>query len=151
MTLDVVVEDAGWHALVPELDRLVADAARLVLPPDKAGHSVNLLFADDATLHQLNRDFRHQDKPTNVLSFPGGPMPDGERPHLGDIAFARETITREAALQGKTPAAHTSHLIIHGLLHLLGFDHETEAEADIMEAREIALLAQLGYANPYQS
>lgn len=150
MALDLVMADEGWTGLIPELDELAAAAARITLPAEGADHSVTLLFADDATLRQLNHDFRGKDQPTNVLSFPGGPVPGGEVPHLGDIALARETITREAAEQGKTVTAHTLHLVIHGLLHLLGFDHETEAEAATMEAREIALLAQLGYANPYE-
>ena len=149
MTADIVLEDEGWLGLVPDLEALVAEAASAAVAAPLKAHSVTLLFADDATLRQLNHDFRGKDRPTNVLSFPGGPVPPGEVPHLGDLALARETVAHEASAQGKTVRAHTLHLVIHGLLHLQGFDHETEAEAEAMEAREIALMAQLGYGNPY--
>ena len=149
MTPDIVLEDEGWLGLVPDLETLVAEAASAAVAASLKAHSVTLLFADDATLRQLNHDFRGKDRPTNVLSFPGGPVPPGEVPHLGDLALARETVAHEASAQGKTVRAHTLHLVIHGLLHLQGFDHETEAEAEAMEAREIALMAQLGYGNPY--
>lgn len=93
---------------------------------------------------QLNRDFRQQDKPTNVLSFPFD-----EPDYLGDLALCHEIIAAEAEAQGKTLLAHYQHMTLHGILHLLGYDHETEAEAVEMEALEIKLLAQLGVKDPY--
>jgi probable rRNA maturation factor len=104
-----------------------------------------VLLADDAALRALNRDWRGKDKPTNVLSFPapqGGEM-------LGDIALAAETVAAEAQAQGKPFAAHMAHLLAHGFLHLLGYDHEIEAEAEAMEARERAILVSLGLPDPY--
>ncbi|TIX40762.1 MAG: rRNA maturation RNase YbeY, partial [Mesorhizobium sp.] len=99
----------------------------------------------------LNVGWRGKDKPTNVLSFPafpfarGGPLP----PMLGDIVLAAETVVREAALEHKPLENHISHLVIHGLLHLLGYDHETDAEAELMEATERAALARLAIPDPY--
>lgn len=104
---------------------------------------VTIVLATDAFVRKLNRDFRGKDKPTNVLSFPGV----GD--YLGDIILARQTIEREAKTQGKTPRDHTIHLIIHGLLHLLGYDHERPKQAQNMEALEIKILKKLGINNPY--
>ena len=102
------------------------------------------MLSDDAQVRVLNRDYRNKDKATNVLSFPqSGPL-------LGDIILARETIAREAREKGATFEAHLTHLILHGWLHLQGFDHQTDAEATEMEAIEIAALARLGIDNPYQ-
>lgn len=112
---------------------------------------LSLVFTDDAHIRSLNAGWRDKDKPTNVLSFPafpvkvGGPLP----PMLGDIILASETISREAALEEKPFDHHLTHLIIHGLLHLLGYDHETEAEAEEMEAVERRALARLAIPDPY--
>ncbi|NIA72158.1 rRNA maturation RNase YbeY [Pelagibius litoralis] len=127
---------------------------------------VSLLFADDAAVAALNQGYRGRSGPTNVLSFPnmdGNDPPPSEplpsalpgdpapRPRLlGDIVLARQTVLREAAEQDKTPQAHIMHLLIHGFLHLLGYDHENEAEAEEMEALEIAILADLDVADPYR-
>ncbi len=127
-------------------------AAGLAAPPvsPMPGAELSILLTGDAGMRALNRDWRGQDKPTNVLSFPAAP-PDriAASPALGDIALAYETLAREASEQGKTFDAHLAHLVIHGLYHLLGDDHETDAEAEAMEARETAALARLGLANPY--
>lgn len=113
-----------------------------------------LVLADDRLVRSLNRDYRGQDKPTNVLSFAGldetaetaadAPM------LLGDVVLARETISREAGAQGKTVAEHLTHLVVHGVLHLLGYDHETAPKAARMESLERAIMADLGIADPYR-
>lgn len=118
---------------------------------------VSVVFADDARVHGLNRDYRAKDKPTNVLSFPqwdadaiddAAALP-GMDVLLGDIILARETCVREAAEKGIAIAAHATHLIVHGTLHLLGHDHLDDPTASAMEALEVKALASLGIANPY--
>lgn len=105
---------------------------------------LSIVLADDKFVRELNHQYRGKDKATNVLSFPG----EGEE--LGDIILAFETIKDEAKQQGKDFSAHTAHMIIHGIFHLLGFDHEEDAAADKMEAKEIAIMKKLGFANPYE-
>lgn len=112
---------------------------------------VSLVLADDAMVRDLNRDWRGKDKPTNVLSFPAEddfPMPKAPR-LLGDIVLAQETVAREALEQCKSFDHHLSHLVLHGLLHLLGYDHMEEREAEEMEALEIELLAAMDIPDPY--
>ena len=107
--------------------------------------SLTVALSDDKRVQALNRRDRQQDKPTNVLSYPSG-----ERDFLGDVVLARQTVWREAKSQGKTPADHLAHLVVHGTLHLMGYDHETsEADAERMEALERRILAKLGIADPY--
>lgn len=113
---------------------------------------VTIRFTDNAEITQLNREYRGKDKPTNVLSFPFE-VPDflaEEVSTLGDIIIAMPVIETEAAEQGKSIEAHLAHMTIHGTLHLLGFDHLTDEEAEEMEALEIEILAQLGIENPYK-
>ena len=114
---------------------------------------ISLVFTDDAEQRVLNRDWRGKDRPTNVLSFPNmdddGPAVPGLPRLLGDVVLARETVAREAGEQGKTLADHTTHLLVHGTLHLLGYDHETAADAAEMEALERDVLKGLGVADPY--
>lgn len=127
----------------------LADAAPLV--------EVAVRLTDDAEVHALNRDFRGKDKPTNVLSFPQvqadlldtlSNSDDGEI-LLGDIVLARETCAREAEEKGISIPDHATHLIVHGTLHLVGYDHMDDASAQAMEALEVKALASLGIANPY--
>ena len=114
------------------------------------------VFGDDALVQGLNRDFRQKDRPTNVLSFALTDGEDaaaargpGEPVMLGDVVLAYETVTREAREQSKSPRDHTLHLVVHGVLHLMGYDHGTEADARVMERMEQRVLADLGIADPY--
>jgi probable rRNA maturation factor len=107
---------------------------------------VSIVLADDPFVQELNKTYRGKDKPTNVLSFP-----QDEDAHLGDIVMAYETIAREAEEQNKDFDDHVTHMIVHGTLHLLGFDHEEDDEAEEMESLEIKVLAALGLQNPYES
>ncbi len=145
-----------WRALgdIAVLRQRAADAvqAALAVAPVQpcGGAELSLLLTDDKRIRIVNRDWRGFDKATNVLSFPAAP-PDriASSPVLGDIVVAYETVAREAQAESKTLADHFSHLVIHGLLHLLGEDHETEAQAQRMEGLEVAALARLGITDPY--
>jgi probable rRNA maturation factor len=110
----------------------------------EGGPFVSILLADDARLKSLNRDFRGKNKPTNVLSFPSA-----QPGYLGDVAMAYRTVAHEARVQGKRFAHHAAHLALHGVLHLLGYDHLEKCEASAMESLEIEQLAKLGIASPY--
>ncbi len=142
--IEVEIEDDAWSEAMPEVAAVVERAALLALG-DIQGDVV-ILLADDAHVQQINAQFRDRDRPTNVLSFPA---PDSARPHLGDLILAHGVCAAEAAQQGKSLWDHLSHLTIHGVLHLLGHDHEVEDEAEAMEAEERRLLASLGIADPY--
>jgi probable rRNA maturation factor len=148
VAVDVLVEDPRWEAL-GDLDALAARAVARDAPGRPL--ELSLMLADDAALKALNRDWRDKDRPTNVLSFPAPPQVGMPGPrHLGDIAMAYETLAREAEQDGKSLTAHALHLIVHGTLHLVGYDHEEEAEAETMEGLEIEALARLGVGNPYR-
>ena len=141
-TLDITVQAKGW-ADCAALAEVAVKAAAAQLEAPREGE-LSIVLSDDAQVRVLNRTYRQKDTPTNVLSFPQtGPL-------LGDIILARETLAREATEKGASFEAHLTHLIIHGWLHLQGFDHQTEAEAEQMEAVEIAALRTLGIDNPYQ-
>ncbi len=149
--IDVEIEDAAWTVALPDaeaLTRAAAEAALAKAPPARAGGPANLtvLLTDDGAVRELNARFRKQDKPTNVLSFPAPPNPED---HLGDVALAYGVCAREAAEQGKPVAQHLQHLVAHGVLHLLGYDHEDDAEAEAMENLERIVLAGLGIPDPY--
>jgi probable rRNA maturation factor len=146
--IEIEVEADAWLRDLPDAVGRVRAAAEAALKAANAepDSEVTVLLTDDAEVKVLNADFRGKDKPTNVLSFPA---PAFARPHLGDVALAHETCAREAAEQGKPLAAHLSHLVAHGVLHLVGWDHQTEAEAEAMEGLERTLLAGLGIPDPY--
>jgi len=155
-TIAVSLHDAAWLDDCVDLEERARAAVAATLRRLDIDHplEVSLLFSDDAEQRGLNRDWSNKDKPTNVLSFPN--MDDDAwqtspgRPHLlGDVVLARETVTREAAEQGKAVVDHALHLVVHGTLHLLGYDHEDAAEAAEMEGLERAILADLGIADPY--
>ena len=145
----LVVEAPEWRkgaaGLLPQLRRAARLAWSRASKKGSARNSFTILLADDAKLKSLNLDFRGKDNPTNVLSFPA----QGTGSYLGDIAVAFGVTDREAKEAGKPFAAHATHLVVHGVLHLLGYDHERAGEARIMEQLEIAILAELGIANPY--
>jgi probable rRNA maturation factor len=141
--IDIEVEDPAWSAALPEPEAVVLPAAEAAL--DARG-GVTILLTDDDSVAALNERFRGKAGPTNVLSFPA---PDNPEDHLGDIALAYGVCAREAAEQGKPLVHHLQHLVAHGVLHLLGYDHLTEAEAEEMEALERRILAGLGVPDPY--
>lgn len=153
LEIDVSVESDSWSA-VADLEALAsraimaaAQASGVALMP---GAEVSVLLTDDAQVHELNRIWRQQDKPTNVLSFPAASTADlPKAPMLGDIVVAFETVEREAQADGKTFPDHLTHLVVHGFLHLLGYDHLSDDEAETMEALECQILSGLGIADPY--
>ena len=157
MQLEIDVEgwpQGDWEALA---DRSSGAAGEVAAELTNSRLSVSLLFTSDAEIHALNRDWRQRDKPTNVLSFPMleraellALAPDGPPEMLGDVALAYETCAKEADEKGIPLESHASHLIIHGLLHLAGHDHEISADdATAMEALETKALALIGIADPY--
>ena len=164
-TLDIAIEDQRWLTL--DFETLTARAITAVLQHhaiDPATAEISILACDDARIAALNADFRGKPTPTNVLSWPseeraamspgGDPInptsgPDGLIA-LGDIAIAYDTCAREAAASGKAITHHVTHLIVHGTLHLLGYDHETEQDAALMEGLEVKILGKLGLDDPYR-
>ncbi len=149
LAVDVIVEDAAWTE-VAAVESLIAGAAAAVSCHPSArvatGMEVAIALDTDAAVRRLNCAFRGRDKPTNVLSFPTGTRTGG---HLGDIILARETVVAEAKDLGISVAQHLQHLVVHGLLHLLGFDHQSDSEATVMEALETEILAMIGLPDPY--
>jgi probable rRNA maturation factor len=162
--VDCVIEDPRWEAFgLEDLAEAAAKAtlADLGLPP--SGYLIVVMGCDDARIAALNADFRGKPQPTNVLSWPSEdrapempgtapdlPAPDADDPtELGDIAIAWETCAREAAEQNKPHTNHVTHLVVHGMLHLFGYDHINDADATLMEQTEARILASLGVADPY--
>lgn len=152
--IDILVESSGWgdEARLDATARRAVDATARVLGLD-AGlvFDLSLVFTDDAAIRKLNADWRGKDRPTNVLSFPVADIEPGANPGplLGDIVIARETVARESGLEGKPFDHHLTHLIVHGFLHLLGYDHESPEEAETMEGLERRILADLAIPDPY--
>ncbi len=157
--VDTVIEDARWQAILPPLAETAACATLTELSLEPAAFQIVVLGCDDARIAALNADFRGKPQPTNVLSWPsqerapdqpGVPPPLPEGPgELGDIALAYDVCAKEAAEQGKPFDHHVTHLVVHAVLHLLGYDHMTDADAALMEAAEIRVLAKLGVPDPY--
>ena len=144
--IDVEVADEAWRKALPMAETVAASAGEKALDLAKRHGEVAVLLTHDAAVRDLNARFRGKDQPTNVLSFPAPANPEGL---LGDVAVAYETCAREAAEQGKSLADHLQHLVAHGVLHLVGYDHDVDADAEIMEALERRVLAALGVADPY--
>jgi len=158
VSVEVSVHCDAWLAACPEAEALAATAARAVLsrtagPPASAPVILGLILTDDAEQRELNRIYRGRNAATNVLSFATAnpATPAGAPVLLGDVVLAFATVEREAAEQQKTLADHLRHLVVHGVLHLLGFDHQRADEAAAMEAREIEILATLGVPDPYRA
>jgi len=151
--IDMALEGGDWppEDVLYELSKRAVAGAMAVVTDIEEGQTVSLLFTDDEEIRDLNARFRNKDKPTNVLSFPGpeGSQIPGIPPHLGDIALAYETIIREAESEGKSFEHHLIHLIVHGFLHLAGYDHEDAEEADEMEGLERLILQGLAISDPY--
>ena len=151
VSLDISVPSPLWRRLPRArviARETIAAAAKSGGP--NVGGGVSLCLADDAALRALNLRWRGLDKPTNVLSFPAAPVGRGGDPTgLGDIALAFETLSREAEELGVQLVDHYRHLLAHGFLHLIGYDHETDAEAERMEALETIILTRLGAGDPY--
>jgi probable rRNA maturation factor len=177
--IEVEIEVEAWTEALPDVESLVVRTAEATLralatPPPRGrdrreavgdaaivdilytpqpahpfpqgGGDVTILLADDRAVKTLNARFRGKDVATNVLSFPA---PASARPHLGDVVLAYGVCEREAAAQAKRLADHLTHLTAHGVLHLLGYDHETDADAEVMEGLERSILADLGIDDPY--
>jgi probable rRNA maturation factor len=152
--LEVEISRAGggWDPAAEEIVLRTAQAAFAAEHPDGVAE-VSVLLADDAFVQTLNRKYRGKDRPTNVLSFPQAAGPAdahfGEPRTLGDVVLAYETVKEEARDQGKAFDAHLAHLVVHGMLHLMGYDHQNEQEAADMEELERTVLARFGIADPY--
>jgi probable rRNA maturation factor len=154
--VEITTACPDWERMLPEAVALAEAAAHLTLRRGEAPSAalVDITLTDDDEQRALNRTWRGKDAPTNVLAFPAAdptvPVPDGAPLLLGDVVLAFETVRREAIEQEKPLADHFRHLVVHGVLHLLGYDHENAAEAAIMEEREIATLGEMGVPNPYR-
>jgi probable rRNA maturation factor len=152
--IDCTVEEPRWGERIDDPSRWAADIAGTVFSQICEGGSacfeVSIVLGGDDRVRALNRTYRKKDRPTNVLSFPQGGRNDGRR-LLGDVVLAFQTAEREAEDQGKPFADHATHLLVHGLLHLLGYDHGEDDDAAIMEAEEARVLKGLGIADPYRA
>ncbi len=146
--VETIINDERWRAAIGEPESLAMACLHAVSArePAVAGAGIAVLLTDDAALRDLNRRFRGFDKPTNVLAFPAAD--DGSR-FLGDLAIAYETCVAEAGTRGVPPVEHAAHLIVHGVLHLVGYDHQDDTEATQMEALESEIMAAMGYADPH--
>lgn len=163
--ISVIVRDSAWRDVLDRAEDLADSAARAAFErqiatsnpkQDLTGPAeITLVLADDDLVQHLNRDYRGVDRPTNVLSFADLDLPEdaapGEPRLLGDVVLARETILEEAQDQHKLPADHFMHLVVHGVLHLMGHDHQTELEAERMEDLERTILSDLDIADPYRN
>ncbi len=176
--IEVEIEDEAWVQALPDVEVVVVAAVEAVFsspplrgrgqgeggvsatsvdvgadtptpdPSPQGGGDVTVLLTDDDSVRSLNARFRAKNTPTNVLSFPA---PETARPHLGDIVLAYGVCAQEAEAQSKPLAHHLMHLTAHGVLHLLGYDHESDADAEVMEALEREILAGLGVPDPYEA
>jgi probable rRNA maturation factor len=168
LDISVSLEAGDWEAVVADVEQRIETAARTAFDAaerpavlDGAPAEMSLVLADDALVRTLNRDYRDKDKPTNVLSFAllddlddtddDLARDEGMPILIGDVILAFETVQREAREQGKSVGDHLTHLVIHGVLHLLGYDHLSDPDADRMERLETSILARMGIADPYSA
>ena len=149
LDLQVACDEATGLPSEQEFEVWLQAALLAELQTEHDETEVTVRLVDEAESRELNHDYRGKDKSTNVLSFPFEAPPGIELPLLGDLVICRQVVEREAHEQAKPLTAHWAHMVIHGCLHLLGFDHIKDNEAEVMEAKEIAILATLGFANPY--
>ncbi len=153
MLIDIDIADENWRAIeaVEEIINSASAAAARALGGDIAERTLGVRLADDAEVRALNKQYRGKDRPTNILSFQADAenWPTDEAPPLGDVILAHGTVAAEAETFGKKIESHLSHLVVHGVLHLAGYDHEDAETANEMEALEIEILAGLGIENPY--
>jgi probable rRNA maturation factor len=154
MKIAIDLQNEPSFADVPDINKIQhwLDTASQCLPANKNlnKHQLTIRLIDNEESAHLNETYRHKKGPTNVLSFPDENIPGFESDSFGDLAICMPIVIEEANAQNKTFEAHFAHLIIHGFLHLLGYDHEVETQAEIMESLEIEILCQLGFANPYK-
>ena len=150
MSIDVMIDSGLWkkHPGAEDIVRKAIAEATQAVPHKRAEMAV--VLTDDSAMQALNKRWRGTDKPTNVLSFPAQATPAAAAAHLGDIVIAFETTALEAEREGKPFAHHLMHLVVHGYLHLLGHDHETDREAKAMERLETKILARIGIPDPYE-
>ena len=150
LDITVTIADPAWEGVLPDAGHLCVVSAAAAIGTPTRPTELSIVLSSDEEVHILNRDYRGKDKATNVLSFPSGLEPGlAETDLLGDVILAFETVSMEADRDGKTLEAHLRHLVVHGVLHLLGFDHETDDEAREMEHREVEILAGFGVSDPY--
>lgn len=151
--IDIMIEAGPWpdESVLEDLVQKAVEAAWSNLGLERTPSELSVVFTDDASIKLLNAQWRDKDKATNVLSFPAFPVKAGSQPGpmLGDIVIAYETVAREAADEGKPVNNHLTHLVVHGFLHLLGYDHETDVEAEEMERLEREILHALAISDPY--
>lgn len=148
VTADIVVESGLWQA-EPQAEATIHAAIAAAAPHSTRGGEVSILLADDSAVREVNRQWRGLDKPTNVLSFPAADTP-ATQGHLGDIVIAFETLQRECESEGRLFVHHLAHLTVHGFLHLIGYDHETDAQADEMERLESRIMIAMNMPDPWQ-
>ncbi|WP_336278812.1 rRNA maturation RNase YbeY [Bartonella sp. CB175] len=153
ITIDITVKSSGWcdKKILYNITEKALTATMHHLSLDNIISEISLLFTDDKHMAQINEQWRNKNESTNVLSFPAFPLKAGHPPGsmLGDIIIARETVMLEATKEGKSFHDHLTHMIIHGVLHLLGYDHETNYEAFQMEELEREILSKLSIKDPY--
>ncbi len=144
--IDISAPTAAWLRALPRAAAVARRAAAAALEGQRKACELSIVLTGDAVVRRLNRRYRRKDKPTNVLSFPAGAE---AAPLLGDVVIAFGVTRREAASENKALTAHLTHLVIHGVLHLLGYDHLRDTDAVVMERRESAIMARLGLPDPY--
>ncbi len=149
--IDIAIESARWSELSSVETAVRGAIAAALAECGEKNAEVSVSLAGDHRIRELNRQWRGMDSATNVLSFPAPEGPAAERRFLGDLILAFETIEREAAAEAKPLAHHVAHLAVHGTLHLLGYDHENDSDADRMERHERDILARIGIPDPYIS